>query len=153
MYGGCHSLCVCVCDQIIFAIALLASGQNSTLTGTLAGQITMEGFVHLRLAPWKRRLLTRALAIVPAVIVAAAAGDSAVAQLLVLSQVILSLQLSFAVVPLVWFTSREDIMGPAFVNSKRMRYVSWAVTTIIIGLYACAIVLCCDCFLRASCDF
>ena len=89
----------------MFAIALLASGQNSTLTGTLAGQVVMEGFLHLRLAPWKRRLLTRLLAIVPTVIVTALWGMSGTARLLILSQVILSMQLSFAVFPLMAFTS------------------------------------------------
>src|SRR6202035_1617488 len=88
----------------LFAIALLASGQNSTLTGTLAGQIVMEGFLRLRLTPWVRRLLTRLIAIIPAVIVTAVSGESGTARLLVFSQVILSLQLSFAVIPLVLFT-------------------------------------------------
>ncbi len=87
-----------------FALALLAAGQNSTLTGTMAGQIVMEGFLELRLRPWVRRLITRLVAIVPAVIVAALAGENGIDDLLILSQVILSLQLSFAVVPLVWFT-------------------------------------------------
>src|SRR6185295_3102144 len=85
----------------VFALALLASGQNSTLTGTLAGQIVMEGFLNIRLRPWLRRLITRLIAIGPAVVVAALYGERGVGQLLVLSQVILSLQLSFAVVPLV----------------------------------------------------
>src|SRR5207237_5369146 len=88
----------------LFAIALLASGQNSTLTGTLAGQIVMEGFLHIRLRPWLRRLITRALAIVPAVIVTALSGEKGTNNLLVLSQVVLSLQLSFAVFTLVMFT-------------------------------------------------
>src|SRR6266481_3445633 len=91
----------------MFAIALLASGQNSTLTGTLAGQIVMEGFLNIRLRPWLRRLITRLIAIVPAVICTALYGESGSARLLVLSQVILSLQLSFAVVPLVMFTSNR----------------------------------------------
>src|SRR5207302_3351769 len=95
----------------LFACALLASGQNSTLTGTLAGQIVMEGFLEIRLRPWLRRLITRALAIVPAVIVTAYYGESGTAKLLVLSQVVLSLQLSFAVVPLVLFTSDKKKMG------------------------------------------
>src|SRR5207237_3970712 len=85
----------------LFAFALLASGQNSTLTGTLAGQIVMEGFLNIRLRPWLRRLITRGIAIIPAVIVAALYGASGTAKLLLLSQVILSLQLSFAVIPLV----------------------------------------------------
>jgi manganese transport protein len=95
----------------IFALALLASGQNSTLTGTLAGQIVMEGFLNIRLRPWLRRLITRLLAIVPAVIVTALYGSSGVAKLLIISQVVLSVQLSFAVVPLVRFTSDKKRMG------------------------------------------
>src|SRR5207253_8234231 len=95
----------------LFAVALLASGQNSTLTGTLAGQIVMEGFLNIRLRPWVRRLLTRLIAIVPAAVVAGVAGESGAGKLLILSQVILSLQLSFAVVPLVLFTSDRRKMG------------------------------------------
>src|SRR6185503_9519837 len=95
----------------VFALALLASGQNSTLTGTLAGQIVMEGFLNIRLRPWLRRLITRLIAIVPAVIVTALYGESKTTDLLVLSQVILSLQLPFAVVPLVLFTSDRLKMG------------------------------------------
>ncbi len=101
----------------LFAIALLASGQNSTLTGTLAGQIVMEGFLDIRLKPWLRRLITRLIAIIPAVIVTAIAGERGAGQLLILSQVILSLQLSFAVVPLVQFTSDKLKMG-RFVNPR-----------------------------------
>src|SRR3989338_2026778 len=97
--------------SVLFAVALLASGQNSTLTGTLAGQIVMEGFLNIRLRPWMRRLLTRLVAIVPAVIVAIIFGRKGVGQLLILSQVVLSLQLSFAVIPLVWFTSDRQKMG------------------------------------------
>src|SRR5438105_4487241 len=97
--------------SILFAVALLASGQNSTLTGTLAGQIVMEGFLNLRLRPWLRRLITRLAAIVPAVLTTAAYGESGTAKLLVLSQVILSLQLSFAVVPLIVFTGDRSKMG------------------------------------------
>ena len=99
-----------------FALALLASGQNSTLTGTLAGQIVMEGFLNIRIRPWLRRLITRLIAIVPAAIVAIFYGESGTAQLLILSQVILSLQLSFAVFPLVMFTSDRAKMG-AFANA------------------------------------
>src|SRR5687767_4939326 len=91
--------------SVVFALALLASGQNSTLTGTLAGQIVMEGFLNIRLRPWLRRLITRAIAIIPAAIVAILYGESGTARLLILSLVILSLQLSFAVFPLVQFTS------------------------------------------------
>lgn len=117
----------------VFAIALLASGQNSTLTGTMAGQIVMEGFLDLRLRPWVRRLLTRLVAIVPAVIVASLYGESGVGQLLVLSQVILSMQLSFAVVPLVLFTSDKIKMG-RFVNRPTLAVVAWFVTLVIVLL-------------------
>ncbi len=119
----------------LFAVALLASGQNSTLTGTLAGQIVMEGFLDLRLAPWLRRLITRAIAIVPAVIVTALYGEHGTGQLLILSQVILSLQLSFAVVPLIMFTSDKLKMG-RFVNPRWLTVLSWVVAIIIIGLNA-----------------
>jgi manganese transport protein len=101
----------------LFAVALLASGQNSTVTGTLAGQIIMEGFVGLRLSPWLRRLITRSLAIVPALGVIAWFGEGSLTQLLVFSQVILSIQLPFAVVPLVYFTSSTKHMG-SFVNAR-----------------------------------
>ena len=83
----------------LFAVALLASGQNSSITGTLAGQVVMEGFIHLRLSPWLRRLITRSLAIIPTIIVVAITGERGTEKLLILSQVILSLQLSFAVIP------------------------------------------------------
>ena len=117
----------------LFAVALLASGQNSTLTGTLAGQIVMEGFLNIRLQPWLRRLVTRLIAIVPAVIVAALYGERGVGQLLILSQVILSLQLSFAVIPLVWFTSEKRKMG-GFVNPPWIKWLAWIVTIIIVAL-------------------
>jgi len=117
----------------VFAIALLASGQNSTLTGTLAGQIVMEGFLNIRLRPWMRRLLTRLVAIVPAVIVAVMYGEKGVGQLLILSQVILSLQLSFAVVPLVWFTGDRAKMG-RFVNPLWLQLTAGLITVIIIAL-------------------
>jgi len=119
----------------LFAVALLASGQNSTLTGTLAGQIVMEGFLNIRLRPWLRRLVTRLIAIVPAVIVTAIAGESGTAKLLIFSQVILSLQLAFAVVPLVLFTSDRRKMG-AFANPTWLKITAWTVTTIIAGLNA-----------------
>jgi manganese transport protein len=118
-----------------FALALLASGQNSTLTGTLAGQIVMEGFLNIRIRPWLRRLMTRLIAIVPAVIVAFLYGSSGTAQLLILSQVILSLQLSFAVIPLVVFTSDRAKMG-RFVNSRFVTVLSWIVAIVIAGLNA-----------------
>ncbi|MFS0772069.1 Nramp family divalent metal transporter [Sphingomonas sp. 1P08PE] len=119
--------------SVVFAVALLASGQNSTVTGTLAGQIVMEGFLNLRLPVWARRLVTRGLAIIPAVLVVGAAGDSGATQLLVLSQVILSLQLPFAVVPLVMFTGSRTIMGE-FVSPAWLRGLAWIVTGVIIAL-------------------
>ena len=119
----------------VFALALLASGQNSTLTGTLAGQIVMEGFLNLRLRPWLRRLITRGIAIVPAVIVTALYGNSGVAKLLLFSQVILSVQLSFAVVPLVLFTSDKKRMGE-FVNPPWLKFLAWLTTLLIILLNA-----------------
>jgi manganese transport protein len=117
----------------VFALALLASGQNSTLTGTLAGQIVMEGFLDLRIRPWLRRLITRAIAIVPAAVVAIFYGESGTAKLLVFSQVILSLQLSFAVFPLVRFTSDRVKMGE-FVNSAPVRIAAYFVATVIAAL-------------------
>ena len=117
----------------LFALALLASGQNSTLTGTLAGQIVMEGFLNFRMKPWLRRLITRGLAIVPAVIVTALYGERGTGKLLVLSQVVLSLQLSFAVVPLVLFTSDRAKMGE-FANSTWVKWVAWTITAIIVAL-------------------
>jgi manganese transport protein len=118
-----------------FALALLASGLNSTLTGTLAGQIVMEGFLNIRLRPWLRRLITRAIAIVPAAIVAILYGASGTAKLLVLSQVILSLQLSFAVFPLVMFTSDRKKMG-AFVNPGWLKLLAYLVAGVIAALNA-----------------
>lgn len=120
---------------IFFAVALLASGQNSTLTGTLAGQIVMEGFLNLRLKPWLRRLITRLIAIVPALVVAIMYGEEGATELLVLSQVILSMQLSFAVIPLVMFTSDRKKMG-TFANTKVLNILSWVVAAIILGLNA-----------------
>jgi manganese transport protein len=117
----------------LFAVALLASGQNSTITATLAGQIVMEGFLDIRLPAWLRRLVTRLLAIVPAVIVAILYGESGTAKLLVLSQVILSLQLPFAIVPLVRFTSDRAKMGP-FANAAWMKITAWAISALIIAL-------------------
>ncbi len=119
----------------VFALALLASGQNSTLTGTLAGQIVMEGFLNLRLQPWVRRLITRAIAIVPAVVVSILYGAHGTSQLLVLSQVILSLQLSFAVFPLVSFTSDRRKMGE-FVNARWLTALAWTVAIVIAALNA-----------------
>jgi manganese transport protein len=119
----------------LFAVALLASGQNSTLTGTLAGQIVMEGFLNIRLTPWLRRLITRLIAIIPAVVVTIVSGEKGTVSLLILSQVILSLQLSFAVVPLVQFTSDKKKMG-AFVNPLWMKLLAWFVTGVIMILNA-----------------
>ncbi|MGQ0702300.1 MAG: Nramp family divalent metal transporter [Gemmatimonadales bacterium] len=121
--------------SVLFAVALLASGQNSTITGTLAGQIVMEGFLNIRLPAWLRRLITRLIAIIPAVIVTAMYGSKGVGSLLILSQVILSLQLSFAVVPLVQFTSEKAKMG-RFVNGRVLRSVAWTVAVVIMGLNA-----------------
>jgi manganese transport protein len=117
----------------LFAIALLASGQNSTLTGTIAGQIVMEGFLHIKLAPWLRRLITRGIAVIPALIVSLKYGESGTAKLLVISQVILSLQLSFAVVPLVIFTGHRASMGE-FTAPRWVLVLAWATAAIIIGL-------------------
>ncbi len=117
----------------LFALALLASGQNSTITATLAGQIVMEGFLRLRLAPWLRRIITRLIAIVPVVIVAWLYGESGTAQMLILSQVVLSLQLPFAVVPLVRFTSDRNLMG-ALVAPRWIAVLAWVVATVIIAL-------------------
>jgi len=117
----------------LFAVALLASGQNSTLTGTLAGQIVMEGFLNIRLRPWLRRLITRAIAIVPAAIVAGLYGDSGAAKLLVFSQVVLSLQLPFAVIPLVMFTSDKLKMGE-FAKPWWLKILAWVTTTVIVVL-------------------
>ncbi|HEY5545696.1 MAG TPA: Nramp family divalent metal transporter [Gemmatimonadaceae bacterium] len=119
--------------SVVFALALLASGQNSTITGTLAGQIVMEGFLNLRIRPWLRRLITRAIAIVPAAIVAILYGESGTAKLLILSQVILSLQLSFAVFPLVMFTSDPHKMGP-FVNPRWLKVLAYTVAALIATL-------------------
>lgn len=117
----------------MFALALLASGQNSTITGTLAGQVVMEGFIDIRLAPWLRRLITRTLAIIPTVIVTFFYGERGTADLLILSQVILSMQLSFAVFPLVAFTSDKGKMGE-FVNRRWLKQLGYAVAFLIAGL-------------------
>jgi manganese transport protein len=119
--------------SVLFAVALLASGQNSTLTGTLAGQIVMEGFLNIRMRPWLRRLITRLIAIVPAVVVTMIYGESGTAKLLVLSQVILSLQLSFAVIPLIIFTSDKRKMGE-FVNALWVKILAWVTAGIIVLL-------------------
>jgi len=115
----------------VFACALLASGQNSTLTGTLAGQIVMEGFLNIRLKPWVRRLITRALAITPAVLVIGIAGEGKVTALIVLSQVVLSFQLPFAIIPLIQFTGDRTKMG-TLVNSPVTKTIAWAVAAVIL---------------------
>ena len=115
----------------LFACALLASGQNSTLTGTLAGQIVMEGFLDIRLKPWLRRLITRSIAIIPAALVIGFAGENKVTSLLILSQVILSFQLPFAVIPLIQFTNSRSKMGE-FANSRLTTVVAWFVAAAIL---------------------
>ncbi len=117
------------------ALRVLCAGQSSTLTGTLAGQIVMEGFLNLKIAPWLRRLITRLIALVPAVIVIGLAGEQSTQQLLVLSQVILSLQLSFAVIPLIHFTSNRRNMG-SLANPWWGQILAWAVAAVIVGLNA-----------------
>ena len=119
--------------SVLFAVALLASGQNSTVTGTLAGQIVAEGFLDLKLPIWLRRMVTRLAAIIPAVIVVAGSGDAGATKLLVLSQVVLSLQLPFAVVPLVSFTSDKSQMG-ALTNPLWLKIAAWAIAAAVIGL-------------------
>jgi manganese transport protein len=117
----------------LFGLALLAAGVNSTVTGTLAGQIIMEGFLSLRLPAWKRRLLTRGLAIVPVIVIASLYGAQGVNRLLLASQVILSLQLPFAIVPLVIFVSNRTIMKE-FVISRTMAAVAWLITAVVVIL-------------------
>jgi manganese transport protein len=119
--------------SFLFAIALLAAGQSSTMTGTLAGQIVMEGFVNIRMSPWLRRLISRSLAIIPAIICLLIFGENSTGDMLVFSQVVLSMQLSFAVFPLVMFTSDRQIMGE-FVNPKWLKMLAWIVAVIIAGL-------------------
>ena len=114
----------------LFAVALLASGQSSTITGTLAGQIVMEGFLNIRIAPWLRRLITRSLAIIPALILIGISGGKDTVQLLILSQVVLSMQLSFAIFPLMMFTSDKKRMGE-FVNNVPTKIIGYLVCTII----------------------
>jgi manganese transport protein len=119
--------------SVLFAVALLAAGQNATITGTLAGQIVMEGFLNIQLKQWLRQLITRLIAIIPALFVAVQYGEHGSSELLVFSQVVLSAQLSFAVIPLILFTSKRDWMG-RFVNSRLLTIVSWAIAVIIVGL-------------------
>ena len=124
----------------LFAVALLASGQNSSITGTLAGQVVMEGFIHIRLSPWLRRLITRSLAIIPTIFVVALMGEEGTEKLLILSQVILSLQLSFAVVPLVMFTGDRTKMGE-FVNGRWLQGMAWFTAVLIAVLNGWFLVL------------
>jgi manganese transport protein len=119
--------------SVVFAVALLASGQNSTLTGTMAGQIVMEGFLDIRLAPWLRRLVTRSLAILPVIAVIAWAGEAATGKLLIASQVVLSIQLPFAMLPLVLFTGDIRRMG-GFVSPFWLKALAWIVAAIIVAL-------------------
>lgn len=119
----------------LFAIALLASGQNSSITGTLAGQVVMEGFLHIKLSPWLRRFITRSLAIIPTIVVVAIMGERGTEKLLILSQVILSLQLSFAVFPLVRFTGSRARMGE-FANGRGLQVLAWCTAILIAGLNA-----------------
>ena len=119
--------------SVLFAVALLASGQNSTITGTLAGQIVMEGFLDISLPPWIRRMITRLIAIVPAVIVTAIYGEHGIGVLIILSQVVLALQLPFAVVPLVLFTSSRAKMGE-FANHPATVMLAWTTAIVIAGL-------------------
>jgi manganese transport protein len=118
---------------IAFAIALIAAGQSSTLTGTISGQIVMEGFLNIKMRPWLRRMMTRAIALVPAVIVIAIAGDKGTYRLLIFSQVVLSLQLPFAIIPLIHFTSDKKKMG-TFANNIFIKITVWIVAAIIITL-------------------
>src|SRR4029079_16855727 len=118
--------------SVLFAVALLASGQNSTITGTLAGQIVMEGFLDIRLPAWLRRMITRLIAIIPAIIVTAIYGERGAASLLILSELVLSLQLSFAVVPLVQFTCDRAKMG-SFANRRWVAGAAWLVTIALVG--------------------
>lgn len=120
---------------VLFALALIAAGQSSTVTGTLAGQIVMEGYLNLRIQPWVRRIITRLLAIVPAVLTVVFLGEAATGELLVLSQVVLSLQLGFAIIPLIHFVSDKKKMG-SFAISKITQVVSWLIAIIIVGLNA-----------------
>ncbi len=119
----------------LFAVALISSGQSSTLTGTLAGQIVMEGFLQIKMRPWLRRFITRLLAIIPAVVVIAIQGEQGSYNLLILSQVVLAIQLPFAVIPLINFTSDKNKMG-SFANKRWLQILAWAVAIIIIALNA-----------------
>jgi manganese transport protein len=121
--------------SLLFAMALLLSGQNATLTGTLAGQIVMEGFLTIRLRPWLRRIITRLVAIVPALVVIAVSGDQGAGRLLVFSQVLLSLQLPFAVFPLVVFCGNRQLMG-SLAAPRWMLAIAWPTAIVIAALNA-----------------
>ena len=122
-----------VAASALFAVALLASGQSSTITGTLAGQVVMEGFMHWQISPWVRRLITRSLAILPAVLVIGLRGDGSVTDLLTLSQVVLALQLPFAMFPLLYFTSSRARMG-TWKNGWFLATAGWASALLITGM-------------------
>jgi manganese transport protein len=117
----------------VFAVALLASGQNSTLTGTLAGQVVMEGFLHFRLKPWLRRLVTRSIALLPALLVIGYYGEKEAGNLLIASQVVLSMQLGFAIWPLLRFTGSREKMGE-FVNRPWLNILGWVILAVIVVL-------------------
>jgi manganese transport protein len=136
----------------LFAIALIAAGQSSTITGTLAGQIVMEGYLRLRINPWVRRLLTRLIAIIPAVIVIQFFGDQQVDSLLILSQVILSLQLGFAVIPLIHFVSDKKTMG-SFAIKPVVQVLAWIVAAILVYLNIRMVITEADDFFLASNNF
>ena len=121
--------------SILFGIALLASGQSSTFTGTIAGQVIMEGYLNLRIPCWQRRLITRGLALIPAFLGVWLMGDDAIGKLLILSQVVLSLQLPFALYPLIRMTGDRQLMGP-FVNRLPTRILAWSLFSVISGANA-----------------
>ena len=126
--------------SILFAIALLCSGQSSTLTGTMAGQIVMEGFLNIRVQPWLRRLMTRTLAIIPAAFTVYLAGENGTYKLLILSQIILSMQLPFAVIPLIHFTNDKQRMG-AFANRMWLKILAWMAAALILALNVWLVIL------------
>lgn len=121
--------------SVLFGVALLAAGQSSTLTATMAGQVVMEGFLNIRLPPWQRRLLTRSLALIPAMITVILLGDQGINQLLVLSQVLLSLQLPFAAIPLVWLCGRPELMGD-LVAPAWLQALGWCSAAVIVVINA-----------------
>jgi manganese transport protein len=126
--------------SIFFGVALLSSGQSSTLTGTMAGQIVMEGFLNIRMRPWLRRLMTRTIAIIPAALTVYLAGENGTYKLLILSQIILSMQLPFAVIPLIHFTNNKQRMG-ALANSAWVRVLAWLTAALIVVLNVWLIML------------